>query len=192
MSRPPETDALAEYEIGAKLRALRLKKKLGLVELASHTGLSPGMLSKLERGRLVPTLPTLMRIATVFSVDLEYFFAERRRRRVLAVVRSTDRQRFPDTPGSSAPAYTFESLNFPVNEPRCLAYLAEFSGTASKVHEHAGVEMIYVLTGKLAIDIEGQEQVLGRGDAIYFDAAAPHAYRRVGASTCTALVFAVP
>jgi hypothetical protein len=46
---------LGEYEIGAKIRALRLKKKIGLVELGKHTGLSPALLSEVERGRLRPT-----------------------------------------------------------------------------------------------------------------------------------------
>jgi transcriptional regulator with XRE-family HTH domain len=47
---------------------------MGLVELGKHTGLSAAMLSKLERGKLFPTLPTLLRIALVFGVGLEYFF----------------------------------------------------------------------------------------------------------------------
>ena len=68
-------DGLNDYGIGAKIRALRLKKKIGLVELGKHTGLSPALLSKIERGRLFPTLPTLLRIALVFGVGLEYFFA---------------------------------------------------------------------------------------------------------------------
>jgi transcriptional regulator with XRE-family HTH domain len=67
-------DGLDSYAIGPKLRELRLKKKMGLVELGQHTSLSPAMLSKIERGRLFPTLPTLLRIALVFGVGLDYFF----------------------------------------------------------------------------------------------------------------------
>ena len=68
-------DGLNDYGIGAKIRSLRLKKKMGLVELGKHTGLSPALLSKIERGHLFPTLPTLLRISLVFSVGLDYFFA---------------------------------------------------------------------------------------------------------------------
>ena len=64
---------LSDYAIGEKLHALRLRKKIGLVELGRHTGLSAAMLSKVERGKLFPTLPTLLRIALVFGVGLEYF-----------------------------------------------------------------------------------------------------------------------
>jgi transcriptional regulator with XRE-family HTH domain len=66
--------ALATYELGKKLRQLRLRKKIALVDLGKHTGLSPSMLSQLENGKMIPTLPTLARIAMVFDVGMEHFF----------------------------------------------------------------------------------------------------------------------
>ena len=90
---------LSEYAIGAKIRSLRLKKKMGLVELGKHTGLSPALLSKIERNRLFPTLPTLLRIALVFSVDLAFFFAGAREKPVVAVVRKAHRVRLPERRG---------------------------------------------------------------------------------------------
>ena len=63
-------EGLRPYALGEKLRTLRLRKSMGLVELGKHTGLSAAMLSKLERGKLFPTLPTLLRIALVFGVGL--------------------------------------------------------------------------------------------------------------------------
>ena len=48
-------DGLRPYSIGEKLRSLRLRKSMGLVELGRHTGLSAALLSKLERGKLYPT-----------------------------------------------------------------------------------------------------------------------------------------
>ena len=75
MLSPTLREGLKSYSIGPKVRAIRLKKKMGLVELGRHTSLSPAMLSKIERGRLFPTLPTLLRIALVFSVGLDFFFS---------------------------------------------------------------------------------------------------------------------
>src|SRR6187399_1089916 len=104
-------EGLSEYGIGDKIRALRLKKKMGLVELGSHTGLSPALLSKIERGKLFPTLQTLLRIALVFSVGLEFFFAGAREKPLIAVVRKAQRVKLPDQPGSTDIAYRFESLD---------------------------------------------------------------------------------
>src|ERR671920_2508224 len=99
------------YAIGAKIRALRLRKKMGLVELGQHTGLSPAMLSKIERGRLFPTLPTLLRIALVFGVGLEYFFAGAREKPLVAVTRKFERVELPERPGARDAAYRFASLD---------------------------------------------------------------------------------
>ena len=112
--------------IGDKLRTLRLKKKIGLVELGKHTGLSPALLSKIERGRMFPTLPTLLRIALVFGVGLEFFFAGARDKPLVAVVRKADRVRLPDRPGAREVAYRFESLDYPATERRFNCYYAEF------------------------------------------------------------------
>ena len=91
-------EGLKRYEIGSKLRALRLQKKLGLVQLGDHTGLSPALLSKIERGNLFPTLPTLLRIAMVFGVGLEHFFVETEDRPLVEVSRKKDRLRLPNRP----------------------------------------------------------------------------------------------
>jgi transcriptional regulator with XRE-family HTH domain len=91
---------LERYSIGEKLRSLRLRNSMGLVELGKHTSLSAALLSKLERGKLFPTLPTLLRIAMVFGVGLDYFFSDERKRRVVEVVRRDKRVRFPEKPGT--------------------------------------------------------------------------------------------
>src|SRR6187455_3692998 len=101
-------DGLNDYGIGAKIRALRLKRKIGLVDLGKHTGLSPAMLSKIERGHLFPTLPTLLRIALVFGVGLDHFFREDSDRPVHALVRKADRIGLPEKAGRTSPAYRFE------------------------------------------------------------------------------------
>ena len=179
---------LKKYGIGAKLRRLRLRKSMGLIELSRHTGLSPALLSKLERDVMHPTLPTLLRIALVFSVGLDYFFTAEPRP-IFEMVRRSGRIRFPDSPGTAHPAYYFESLDFPVPQRILNSYLAEFEdGGSVNPHEHPGVELVYVISGKLEIHAGGETHVLSEGDAVYFDSSAPHGYRKAGARRTTALV----
>ena len=190
MLTPTLREGLKSYAIGPKIRAIRLKKKMGLVELGRHTGLSPAMLSKIERGRLFPTLPTLLRIALVFSVGLEYFFS-RADTPVVAVVRRKDRLRFPESPGARDVSYDFESLDFPAVERKMNAYYAEFLPVAlekARRHHHAGGEFVYVLSGTLMMQVADEAHELHVGDSIYFDASTPHAYARSGTKPCAAIV----
>src|SRR5690242_5286204 len=186
---------LNSYEIGRKIRALRLKKKMGLVELGRHTGLSPALLSKIERGRLFPTLPTLLRIALVFGVGLEFFFAGAREKPLVALTRKNQRVELPERPGAREAAYRFASLDYPATERRFSCYYAEFLPVAReklRPHDHPGVEFIYVIDGMLSIHMNGEEHTLESGDAIYFDAAISHAYRRSGGRPCSAIVVTAP
>jgi len=184
---------LKKYAIGSKLRRLRLRKSMGLLELSKHTGLSPAMLSKLERDVMHPTLPTLLRISLVFSVGLDYFFTTEPRP-VLEIVRKRDRLRFPDSPDAAKAAYHFESLDFPVPRRVLNSYLAEFEPIDSKevrAHEHAGVELLYVISGKVELCAGEDRHELAEGDAVYFDSSVPHGYRRIGAKRAAALVVTV-
>jgi len=185
---------LEHYRIGPKVRALRLKKKLGLVQLGEHTGLSPAMLSKIERGQLFPTLPTLLRIAMVFGVGLDHFFVSGRDRPSVAVVRKEDRIRLPDRQGEENPSYFFESLDFPVTDRKMEAFFAEFPlhSKPSAPHQHDGAELIYVLKGQLVVNIDGDETVLDESDALYFDSSAPHSYRQQGRTVASAIVVVAP
>jgi quercetin dioxygenase-like cupin family protein len=74
------------------------------------------------------------------------------------------------------------------------AYYAEFEAAERshvRRHEHAGVEFLYVISGKLALQIGEDEPELAEGDAIYFESAIPHGYRKVGSRRTTALVVVV-
>jgi len=184
-------DNLRPYHIGPKLRALRLKKSMGLVELGKHTGLSPALLSKLERDKLYPTLPTLLRIALVFNVGLDYFFTDERKRHVVSVVRKEERIKLPDRPETEDTAYYFESLDFKCNERRTNSYLAEFEPIAEeklKPHQHPGSEFLHVMKGRLGLRIGMDDYELDAGDSIYFDPSVPHTYRRVGKQPCQAMI----
>lgn len=182
-------DGLEAYRIGPKVRALRLAKDMGLAQLGGHTGLSAAMLSRIERGQVFPTLATLLRIALVFGVGLDHFFAAGEEEPVFEVVRARDRLKLGDKTDGPV-SYLFESLDFPVSKSRFQAYLAEFSATAaqSRPHSHEGAEMVYVIEGSLELAIHGRTEVLQKGDSVYFDAGFEHSYRSAGGQRCRALV----
>ncbi|MBV8553127.1 MAG: cupin domain-containing protein [Acidobacteriaceae bacterium] len=182
---------LNSYELGHKLRQLRLRKKIALVDLGRHTGLSASMLSQLENGKLVPTLPTLARIAMVFDVGLEHFFSEKRAHRTFSIVRAAERLRFPDVPGSPVPGFFFEVLAFGATEKSISAYLAEFprrDENPMRHHQHDGAEFVHLLEGALAINYQAEDHVLNAGDSVYFDASEAHAYCGLSEEPARAIV----
>ena len=188
----PETAErfIAEKRIGERIKRLRLKKSMGLVELGKHTGLSASFLSQLETGRVVPTLRNLSRIAMVFSKDLSYFF-ESEPNALFRIHRRKERVRLPQT-GVDFPTYYFESLGYMVPDRHMDPYFAEFIPLTKemepKAHMHPGFEFLYVLDGELEIHHGVQACTLEAGDALYFDASTPHSYQCAGKKQAGAII----
>jgi transcriptional regulator with XRE-family HTH domain len=181
---------IAEKRIGERIKHLRLKKSMGLVELGRHTGLSASFLSQLETGRVVPTLRNLARISMVFSKDLSYFF-EPEPQTLFRVHRAKDRVRLPQS-GVADPAYYFESLGFMVPDRQLDPYFAEFlpmkAGREARAHQHIGCEFLILLSGRLDIQHGEVTHHIEAGDAVYFDADTTHSYMCSGDTPATAVI----
>jgi transcriptional regulator with XRE-family HTH domain len=180
--------------IGERIKFLRQRKQMGLVELGRHTGLSASFLSQLETGRVVPTLRNLARIAMVFSKDMSYFF-EPERPELFRILKASERQRLPQT-GVDEPGYFFESLGQVPAEQTITPYVAEFMESSEtrtpKSHRHSGNEFLYILSGNLKLEHDTQVDTLCEGDAVFFNAEAVHSYERVGHEECAALILTMP
>jgi transcriptional regulator with XRE-family HTH domain len=181
---------IAERRIGERIKRLRLKRSMGLVELGKHTGLSASFLSQLETGRVVPTLRNLARIAMVFSKDLSYFF-EPEAHTLFRVHKKNERVRLPQS-GVENPSYFFESLAYMVPDRHLDPYYAEFlpsKGTGEvKPHVHQGYEFLFMLEGNLEIKHGDKVNLVEAGDSVYFDASTPHSYRCAGTSPAVTLI----
>ncbi len=181
---------IAEKRIGERIKHLRLKKSMGLVDLGRHTGLSASFLSQLETGRVVPTLRNLARIAMVFSKDLSYFF-DPEPESLFRVHRSKQRVRLPQS-GVADPSYYFESLGYLVPDRLLDPYFAEFlpnkRDREPRAHQHMGCEFLYLLSGQLAVQHGEVTHHLDAGDTCYFDASTVHSYVCTGDSAATALI----
>lgn len=186
---------LSSYDLGTKVKKLRLRKKIALIDLGRHTGLSASLLSQIETGKMVPTLPTLARIATVFDVGLEYFFEDRKQKKFFLLIHADDRLRFPEKPDIPQPAYFFESLTMDTQGLEIQAYLAEFPKRNLEevtAHSHQGSEFLFVTEGSLAIRYQDHDYVMRTGDTVLFDATEPHSYRGLGKTGGTAVVVIMP
>jgi transcriptional regulator with XRE-family HTH domain len=177
--------ALAPYCIGIKLRALRTQKRLTLSRLASETGLSTALLSKLETDRMIPTLPTLATISRVYGVGMGYFFSEPARH-TLSITRKAHLQSL----GRGPEPVKFIPLNVPGEGARLTAQMIEFpaGGVATGTEplpEMSG--LVYVLEGRLQLDAGGMQEILETGDCAYMESEMALAWSAAGKQRCRVL-----
>lgn len=187
-------DLIEQRQLGDRIKRLRLRKSMGLVELGEKTGLSASFLSQLETGRVVPTIRNLARIAMVFGKDISWFF-QADREALFRVSKNKDRVRLPQ--GDSAnPTYIAESFGILVPDNTMKPCIAEFlpasrnAGFRPSVFH--GFEIVVALTGSLTIKFGDRTEVLETGDSVYLDAATPRTYAAAADIAAKAMVISLP
>jgi transcriptional regulator with XRE-family HTH domain len=166
--------------IGEKIRRLRLKRSMGLIELGQQVGLSASFLSQLETGRVVPTLRNLARIALVFKKDFSYFLSEEETAAVFRVSRSKDRIRLP-VGEKEDPFLLSESMSVLIPDRNVVPCIAHFlpgvEGGAFHPPTAVGLELVYVIEGPLVLRTENRTEVLETEDSVWIDRNAQRMYR---------------
>ncbi len=158
--------------IGAQLRAARLAARKSLAEVAAASGLTKGFISKLERDQANASVAALMRLCAALGISVGSLFDASKGE----VVRHDER-----------PAINFggegisEFLLTPSGEKRMQAILTEIDRGGGSGDEPyrlpADVEFVFVVAGKLELEVAGETVVLGKGDAFTFPADTEHAFR---------------
>jgi transcriptional regulator with XRE-family HTH domain len=166
--------------IGEKIRRLRLKRSMGLVELGQEVGLSASFLSQLETGRVVPTLRNLARIALVFKKDFSYFLSEDTDA-VFRVSRAKDRIRLP-VGEKEDPFLLSESMSVLIPDRNVVPCIAQFlpgvEGAAFHPPPAPGLELVYVIQGPLVLWTANRTEVLETEDSVWIDRNTNRVYRR--------------
>ena len=179
-----------EKLIGERIRSMRLRRSMGLVELGKLSGLSASFLSQLETGRVVPTIRNLARIALVFEKDLSCFFTLEKK---VTFRRLSKSDRIPITRKQKQNSrFVSQSLSALIPDRHMVPCLAEFHPNGEECEftpkTFRGTEFVYILEGDLEITLPNERHWLGTGDVVWIDANTTRQYLCRGASTARALI----
>jgi transcriptional regulator with XRE-family HTH domain len=157
--------------IGEQLRSLRQARNIGLRELARRVGVTPSLLSQMERGGVNPSVVTLFRLAEALNTTTDFFFGDGRNATTQPVVRRGERARITLSGG-----ITWERLT-PTDEHdfefmQCM--YPPGATSAPEMQRHPGRDYGILLEGQLDIDVGFATYHLEPGDSIAFDASLPH------------------
>lgn len=162
----------ASVRIGEQLKAARMARRMTLAEVAEATRLTKGFLSKIERDQASASVASLMRICDTLGVSVGDLFDA--------------------TPGDVVRRAAYPPINFggtgmteylltPHGERRLQAILSEIAPGGGSGDEPyslpADVEFVFVVRGRLAVVLSGDEVVLEEGDTLTFPPNVPHTFR---------------
>jgi transcriptional regulator with XRE-family HTH domain len=167
----PAPSRSRDVRIGARLRALRLERRVPLTALSRRAGLSPGYLSQVENDLAMPSTTALSRLAEVLEVPLSSFFEPSGERLPENYVVRRAERRAVVYPGSKV----HHQLLVPDLRGKLEAvYCNAPRHTTSPTYRHEGEELGYVIRGRLRVTVGGNVFVLERGDAISYPSHLAH------------------
>lgn len=166
-----------ETAIGRVVRSLRHQQGLTVAELAGVTGLSIGMLSKIENGATSPSLTTLQALSHAFSVPVTAFFKGYEERREVQHVRAGDHVEIERRGTRAGHQYNIlghigSNASGVVVEPYLITLTTE--SDTFPAFQHEGLELLYMLEGEVTYRHGDQLFHLKPGDSLFFDADARH------------------
>jgi transcriptional regulator with XRE-family HTH domain len=177
-----ETEAGEEEQqgvkVGEKIRKLRDEKGISLQMLAERTGFSSALLSQMENHMMSPPLGVLIKIAKGLDVEIGSFFDEMHEA-PFTIVRASDRKTTSRVTSKEGVryGYSYESLAFEKKGRHMEPFLVTLEPATVKdrhTYSHEGEEFIFVIEGKMQVQLGEHTDVLEPGDCIYFDSIIPH------------------
>jgi transcriptional regulator with XRE-family HTH domain len=178
----------ADLLLGARIRSLRLSRRMTLRELAGRTGLTQSFLSQVERDVTTPSIASVQRIAHALGLTIGRLFEEAAP--TGRVVRREERQRigYPGL-GSSDEFLTRDGGRLQV----ILSTIDAGGGTGDDAYSHnSDEEVVVVLEGELELWVGDEHYLLGEGDAIAYPSRVPHRNRNPGATTARVIFCLTP
>jgi transcriptional regulator with XRE-family HTH domain len=167
------------HNFGEKIRTVRERRSLTLREVAEQAGVSESLVSQIERNRVSPAIDTLLALADVLDLDLEYLFSDYRRERAVRIIRKEERSAF------TRPGTLYERLAYleGPGQEGIEAYaitLEPGAKTGGKEYGHPGWELGIVQEGQAELTVGNQTHRLLPGDSASFMAKSPHVLANTG------------
>lgn len=164
-----------EIAIGKQVRTQRKRLNLTVAMLAKQARLSTGMLSKIENGQTSPSLATLTALANALQVPVTSFFRGYEEQRDVTFIRAGEG--LPIERRGSGAGHQYQLLGHTIGKPYSIEpYLITITDESEvfPVFQHTGMELIYMLEGRLTYRHANQTYTLRPGDSLFFDAEASH------------------
>ncbi|MEM9393284.1 MAG: XRE family transcriptional regulator [Pseudomonadota bacterium] len=173
----PERERNLELAIGREVRARRQAKRITVAQLSEQTGLSIGMLSKIENGVTSPSLTTLQALASALNVPLTSFFRRYEEKREVVHTKAGEGVEIVREGTRAGHQYKLLGhLSSRSDDVLVEPYLIILTDQSDRfpTFQHSGVEFIYMLEGVVNYRHGDSTFELKAGDTLFFDADAPH------------------
>jgi transcriptional regulator with XRE-family HTH domain len=169
-------------DLGQSLRLRRKELGMTLQAVADAAGLTAGFISQVERGLTAPSLASLVSVSEVLRTPLSVFLKQPKQSE--AATHKASRTAYSIT--GAGVSYERLSTTFTSSQLHSVI-VHEPPGFRGEPISHRGEEMFYIIDGEITVEIEGDVEILRKGDSIHFDSSRVHSTWNHGSTTASVL-----
>ncbi|WBX72640.1 XRE family transcriptional regulator [Tenacibaculum pacificus] len=176
--------------IGKRIKIIRKEQKLTISEVASNAGVSNGLISRIENGRTIPSLPVLLELISALKIDASAFFKDIENSQASNYIHITKEQQQLIEKEVEAEGFTYNHIfSKSVSAIGFEAVILNIKPNSKreKVVTDAW-EFKYIISGKCTYLINDDEVIVSEGDSLYFDGRKPHVPMNKFNENCIMLV----
>ncbi|SFL73673.1 transcriptional regulator, XRE family with cupin sensor [Paenibacillus sp. 1_12] len=160
-------------DLGNKIMKLRKEQNRNLTEIANICGFSKSLLSKIENGKTVPPIATLIKIADALGTKVSFLLDDQVRSGTIYTASETSESKLVKT----EKGYSFFAFAVERGEKLMQPFLfvsRKDEHDSKNVYSHNGEEFIFILEGEMRYKVGNVEYTLKPGDSLYFDSVEKH------------------
>jgi len=170
-------------DVGARLKSIRLIRKISQRELAKRAGVTNSTISMIEKNSVSPSISSLKKVLNGIPISLVEFFSEDfNSEQIQQVVYSEDE--LMDI-GSGDVHMHLVGKSFP---RRQITFLVEIyppnADTGTEMLQNDAEEGGYIIEGQIELTVGSDVYILNANDSYYFDNNKPHRFRNPFGKTC--------
>ncbi len=169
-------------DLGGKIKALRLKKKMTQYELANKINATASYISQVERNIISPSIDAIMLLSNELQVEPGYFFSLDRIGNYSNICHRS--QHHPIAldviKWDAVKCYLLTTSQINHRMQPIIITIEPNSSFSGHFFNHKGDEFLFLLKGELELDIDGKIYTLREGDSIYIDSSMPAGWRNKG------------
>ncbi|MCM3698814.1 XRE family transcriptional regulator [Paenibacillus macerans] len=164
-------------ELGSKIRKIRKAQNRSLDDIAKVCGFTKSLLSKIENGKTVPPIGTLIKIAEALGTKVSVLLDDSDLHGTVHTTKTASLDKMVRTDKG----YSFSAIaaERPEKLMQPFYFVAKKGKTGKRTLSHVGQEFIYVLEGTMIYYVGNEAYTLNAGDSLYFDSFENHKYTPV-------------
>ncbi|MCC3372276.1 helix-turn-helix domain-containing protein [Cohnella sp. REN36] len=160
-------------DLGHRIKKMRLEQNRNMTEIAEICGFSKSLLSKIENGKTIPPISTLIKIAEALGTRVSVLLDDQQVSGTIYTPKETSQSRLVKTDKG----YSFHTFAVERGEKMMQPFLfvcRKGEDDKRKMFSHKGEEFIFILEGEMRYKVGNAEFTLRPGDSLYFDSLDKH------------------